>query len=137
MVAELRAREFTAETLTAWGLTHLRADAELIVTELVHGALLGLALPEVSPAAVRVRLRMSGRSLVIEVEDPLMKWLPEVYDGGLTGKICNLWGVRPSSVGKVVWVWLANGEDKVGIYCSGPPWPASGEPWQEQQPGSG
>lgn len=76
MVAELRARKLTADTLTSWGLAHLRTDAEILVTEMIHGALLGLTLREVSPAEIRVQLQTVGHSLMIEVDDPLSSGCP-------------------------------------------------------------
>jgi hypothetical protein len=108
----------------------------LIVTKLIHGALLGLTLREVSPAEIRLRLRTVGHGLMIEVQDPLIEWVPEVYsnDGvNLVEKISDRWGVRSSETGKIVWAILSDGDQELPLYLSGEPWPASGEPWRQQQ----
>lgn len=127
--ATTKARLLTTYALTCGGLAQLLDEAKLIVTELVENAVKAVTTHDGLPSEVGIRLLKSGQSLVVEVEDPLCEWLPETYADALTGKICDLWGVRPSSLGKIVWVWLANGENRVAIYYSGPPWPASGEPW--------
>ncbi|MCB8902014.1 MULTISPECIES: hypothetical protein [unclassified Streptomyces] len=140
MVAELKAHKLTADALTAWGLAHLLADTQLIVTELVRGAVLGLTLREQSPAEIRLRLGTVGHNLVIEVEDPLIEWIPEVYsnnDVNLVEKISDLWGVRRSTMGKAIWALLWDDDQEPPLYLSGEPWPASGEPWRQQEPGSG
>ncbi|MGW1138794.1 hypothetical protein [Streptomyces zhihengii] len=66
------------------------------MTELIHGANLGLTLREESPAEIRLRLGTVGLSLVIDVEDPLVEWIPEVYsndDVNLVEKISVTSGV--------------------------------------------
>ncbi|MFD8644362.1 ATP-binding protein [Streptomyces zaomyceticus] len=139
MVAELKARKLTADALTAWGLVHLLDDAQLVVTELVHGANLGLTLREESLAQIRLQLGTVGHNLMIEVEDTLIEWIPEVYsndDVNLIEKISDLWGVRRSAMGKTIWALLWDDDQEPPLYLSGEPWPASGEPWRHREPGS-
>jgi anti-sigma regulatory factor (Ser/Thr protein kinase) len=109
-----RCRQLVRETLTAWGLTHLVDDTQLLVSELATNALLHAG------GSFQLRLHR-GKFLLCEVCDNA-KAPPEVHtestdhpdllaeDGRgmvLVGKLSRRWGFRPAAEGKVVWFELS------------------------------
>ncbi|WP_344403510.1 ATP-binding protein [Streptomyces longisporus] len=106
------ARQFTAETLTGWGLagTDRADDVLLCVSELVTNAL----LHGVPPGRLsRLLLRHDGRVLGVEVHDS-GPGVPRVVEGGdvggkggrgllLVSALSDKWGARERELGKVVW----------------------------------
>jgi Stage II sporulation protein E (SpoIIE) len=103
-----RARWYVLTTSTAWGLP-VAPEAELVVSELVANAVLHGWGP------VGLRLRHTGRGLVVEVDDANPR-APQVgpaptgaREGGyglrVVGQLAE-WGWRPSGVGKTVWALL-------------------------------
>ncbi|MGW4892575.1 SpoIIE family protein phosphatase [Kitasatospora sp. NPDC004240] len=103
-----KARRFTRETLTAWGLSPLCDYAELLVSELVTNALLHADAPR------RLRL-FRDRVLTVEVADaggqtPQLRPFAEQDEGGrgmfLVSELAQRWGSRLTRDGKVVWAEL-------------------------------
>lgn len=105
-----RARRLTLQASTGWGLSR-GSEAELVVSELVANAVLHGWGP------VGLRLRHSGRGLVIEVDDanpaPPSPVLDAGQDLGAVGgygmhvvQRLAEWGWHPSGAGKTVWARL-------------------------------
>ncbi|MFF4797885.1 ATP-binding protein [Streptomyces sp. NPDC001351] len=106
------ARQFTAETLTGWGLagTDRADDVLLCVSELVTNAL----LHGVPPGRLsRLLLRHDGRVLGVEVHDS-GPGVPRVVEDGdvrseggrgllLVAALSDKWGTRERELGKAVW----------------------------------
>ncbi|WP_159024592.1 ATP-binding protein [Streptomyces scabiei] len=127
--AIVRARQLTSYALACWGLGNLLDEAKLIVTELVDNAIGAVVRRKPASVEIGLRLQATGQSLMIEVEDPLTEWLPQVREARglrLISAMSDDWGVRQSTTGKIVWASLSN---EPPTYLSGPPWPATGEPW--------
>ncbi|WP_129802606.1 ATP-binding protein [Streptomyces sp. F001] len=136
--ASIKARQLTYYALMSWGLGRLYSDARIIVTALVDNTIKAVTLHESVSSEIGLRLRATGRSLMIEVEDPLAEWLPRRIDEAMELRFISVlsddWDIRPSTTGKIVWATLS---DEPPTYLSGAPWPASGEPWQERKRGTG
>jgi hypothetical protein len=136
--ATIKARALTAYALMWWGLGHLLDDAQLVVSELVENAIKAVVAHEPPVLEIGLCLRAVGRTLTIEVEDPLVMVVPCPRIGAqglrLVSFITDDWGVRQSETGKVVWARLS---DDPPAYLSGEPWPATGEPWRRQRAGVG
>ncbi|GAA1505290.1 hypothetical protein GCM10009677_42000 [Sphaerisporangium rubeum] len=100
------ARDFTAQTLTAWGLAELSADARLVVSELVTNALRHAGPPQ------GVRLLHRSAHLVCAVLDsadhpPILTTADHFAESGrglwLIDTLCSSWGWHPLPHGKLVW----------------------------------
>ncbi|MCW2569463.1 MAG: hypothetical protein JWN54_3560 [Mycobacterium sp.] len=104
-----RARRFTAVALATVACPGLRADAELVVSELVTNAI----LHGTGPVALRVAPRPDG--VRVEVQDgnratPVRALSnPDAMTGrgiALVESLARRWGVEPVERGKVVWAEL-------------------------------
>ncbi|MFI6000508.1 ATP-binding protein [Streptomyces sp. NPDC051366] len=109
------AREFTAETLHAWGVTCRRDDLLLCVSELATNALLHGVPPG---RYYRLRLVLFEGLVRVEVADsgggrPRVADRDVGAEGGrgllLVAGLAERWGVGPRRPGKVVWCELAVG----------------------------
>ncbi|MFF1490499.1 ATP-binding protein [Streptomyces sp. NPDC058304] len=109
------AREFTAETLHAWGVTCRRDDLLLCVSELATNALLHGVPPG---RYYRLRLVLFEGLVRVEVADsgggrPRVADRDVGAEGGrgllLVAALAERWGVGPRRPGKVVWCELAVG----------------------------
>jgi anti-sigma regulatory factor (Ser/Thr protein kinase) len=114
------ARDFTASTLTGWGLGDVADDAVVVVSELLSNALrygvtgpLGRAL---SPHPVWLGLLRRGEAVLVAVSDPGSD-VPEVREADFfaeTGRGLHVidelslsWGwTPPDEAGKAVWAVL-------------------------------
>jgi anti-sigma regulatory factor (Ser/Thr protein kinase) len=115
------ARAFVRQTLRRAGLDQVRHDAELVMSELVTNAVEASGVANVSPSwtelrdvpMIEVRLRWSGRSVLVEVWDqdprPPISRAPTLdAEGGrglfIVGQLCERWDCfYPRSGGKLVW----------------------------------
>ncbi|MFG2620392.1 ATP-binding protein [Streptomyces sp. NPDC048507] len=113
------AREFAAETLHAWGVTHRRDDLLLCVSELATNALLHGVPPG---RYYRVRLMLFDGSVRAEVADsgggrPRIADRDVGAEGGrgllLVAGVADRWGVTPRTPGKAVWC-------EFGVEVAGP-----------------
>lgn len=111
------ARSFTSGALTAWGLTELVDNMELVVSELATNALRhGLALGGVPPA-VQMSLVRRGRLVTCAFTDPgpsvpVLRYAGPLDVGGLGLHIVDSlslrWGWSAlSPKGKIVWAVLS------------------------------
>jgi Histidine kinase-like ATPase domain len=106
--APARARQFTLETCTEWGLGKYCNLAELLASELVTNAVVHARTP------MDVTLRMMDASLSVAVRDgdPRPMYRP-IADGTVTTEhgrglllldaMADDWGCNPTVDGKVVW----------------------------------
>lgn len=113
------AREFTAETLHAWGVTCRRDDLLLCVSELATNALLHGVPPG---RYYRVRLMLFDGAVRAEVHDsgggrPRIADRDPGAEGGrgllLVAGVADRWGVTPRMPGKAVWC-------EFGVRTAGP-----------------
>lgn len=119
------ARGFTTNTLSAWGLSELLDDAELVIGELVINALrhgLSSRTAVFTGRPVRIILALTEQSLICVVTDPSDEFPKprdpdSVSEGGrglqVVAGISHRWGWAPfGSPGKAVWA---------GFYLPGDP----------------
>ncbi|MBL1075019.1 ATP-binding protein [Nocardia sp. 2] len=114
-----RARRFVAEVCERWGAPEVRADAQLIATELVENAF----LHSVARGDIRVRLELRAELLTVAVcdDDPREAVLREPVPGGaryyglhVVARLARTWGCVPRwPHGKVVWAVLPTGARRV------------------------
>ncbi|MBT2456634.1 ATP-binding protein [Streptomyces sp. ISL-86] len=107
------AREFTAVTLDAWGVTSRRDEMLLCVSELATNALLHGVPPG---RCYHLRLFRFEGTVRVEVHDS-GGGRPRVADRDETGErgrglllvaaVADRWGVGPRSPGKIVWCEFA------------------------------
>lgn len=104
-----RAREFTRERVSAWGVPGVLDDALLVVSELVANAVTH------AQSAPTMRLSLAGRTLRIEVTDdgtgmPEPRPPSTTREGGrglyLITAMTTVWGTEEVESGKVVWAEL-------------------------------
>jgi anti-sigma regulatory factor (Ser/Thr protein kinase) len=131
--ASRRARAFVCDRLAAWGLSELADTAELITSELVTNAVTATNAIRTPPMAssmfpvalrmIAVRLRLSARSLFVEVWDvsdvvPVARQSPETAETDelgesgrglfLIGALSKEWGCYAAQDrGKIVWCEIA------------------------------
>ncbi|MFE1952740.1 MULTISPECIES: SpoIIE family protein phosphatase [Streptomyces] len=112
-----RAREYTRERLTDWGLEALVDTTELLVSELVTNAL------RYGEGEIRLRLLLD-HTLVCEVWDaglvqPRRRRARDTDEGGrglqLVGLLSAAWGSRRTPRGKTVWFELALPDGDSGL----------------------
>lgn len=101
-----RARRYTTEQLTAWGLDEAAFVTELVVSELVTNAIRYGAPP------IELRLIHDDSTLLCEVSDasstaPHMRRARTFDEGGrgllLVAQLAERWGTRHSTLGKTIW----------------------------------
>ncbi|MEU9084439.1 SpoIIE family protein phosphatase [Streptomyces sp. NPDC048357] len=101
-----RARRYTTEQLTAWGLDEAAFVTELVVSELVTNAIRYGAPP------IELRLIHDDSTLLCEVSDasstaPHMRRARTFDEGGrgllLVAQLAQRWGTRHSALGKTIW----------------------------------
>ncbi|MFC1412787.1 SpoIIE family protein phosphatase [Streptacidiphilus sp. N1-12] len=104
--AASRARRLVRSVLVEWSLVALLDTAELLVSELVTNAV------RYSEAPIGLRLSRTGRTLLVEVSDPLPDPPLERVSAGtdeggrglqLVHQLADSWGTRAEGAGKVVW----------------------------------
>ncbi|MDJ0385678.1 ATP-binding protein [Streptomyces sp. G-G2] len=114
------AREFTAVTLHAWGVTCRHDDVLLCVSELATNAVLRGAPPG---RGYRLRLLRFGDLVRVEVHDsgggrPCVQNRDLGAEGGrgllLVAALADRWGVGVRVPGKVVWCEFALGKEGAG-----------------------
>jgi PAS domain S-box-containing protein len=107
--APREARRSTAATLAGWGVDDRVEAATLLVSELVTNAV------RHARSEIRLRLRLIGQRLVVEVADrdsrmPRTERLLVDAESGrglrLVSSMALRWGVRPTPTGKVIWLEL-------------------------------
>ncbi|MBA8924355.1 anti-sigma regulatory factor (Ser/Thr protein kinase) [Kutzneria viridogrisea] len=104
------ARRFVAETCRRWGLEHMIADVELVVSELAENAVRHAE----SRARLRMALRADGLAVAVRDDSPAMPAYREPDVGAPGGRglvmvagLSKVWGCLPTWVGgKVVWAVL-------------------------------
>lgn len=103
------ARHRTADALMAWGYDHFRADAVVVVSELVTNAVIH------AQSATQLLLRCDGATLWIGVRDEgpgrptLREWRHDDQGGlglRLVDSISESWHVEHDDGGKTVWCRL-------------------------------
>jgi Histidine kinase-like ATPase domain len=116
------ARDRTADILAAWELNAHRADATLVVSELVTNALRHAAPADRVDWAILLRLVRHGRQVMCLVADPSDR-PPKLTEAGLAGETgrglqlvaaCSRrwdWAWRRHRPGKWVWALLLPPED--------------------------
>ncbi|KUM94074.1 ATPase [Streptomyces cellostaticus] len=101
-----RARKYTGEQLTAWGLDEAAFATELMVSELVTNAI------RYGRPPIRLRLIHQDSTLICEVYDssgttPHMRRARIFDEGGrgllLVAQLAERWGTRHDRIGKTVW----------------------------------
>lgn len=103
-------RKTLMRQLQAWGLDHLADDLQLISSELVTNAM------RYSKGPIKVRLKIRGSRVRVEVTDSNPDEVPEALDAGetlshgrglpLIDAIAASWGVVKHSKSKTVWAEL-------------------------------
>ena len=108
--ASQEARDFVAETLSAWRLDGWEEPAALIASELVSNAV------RHAGTELTVRLLKTSSELRIEVSDGAADWGERADAAGVTvgglglvivDRLAETWGVRKDESGKSVWARLA------------------------------
>ncbi|WP_242659332.1 ATP-binding protein [Thermostaphylospora chromogena] len=114
-----RSRAFAAGTLAGWGLSELRENVELVVSELATNALRhGLRLADRRPhASVRLSLIRRGHMVACAIADPgsaapVLRHPGPLEPGGLglhiVQSLSERWGWAPlAPYGKIVWAVIA------------------------------
>ncbi|GAB2971415.1 ATP-binding protein [Amycolatopsis acidiphila] len=105
------ARSFVAAALTSWGVSGEQAgDLVLVASELVTNAF------EHGSGSIALRLRLSGRCLLLEVRDsspadPVLRHPPPGSTRGrglpMIQALSSAWGHRRAGEGKWVWAEFA------------------------------
>jgi hypothetical protein len=119
------ARDFTAATLTRWGVDGEQADdVVVVVSELLTNALRTVPCPgAVWPRwPVRLGLLQPGPWVLCAVSDPSDEipvakepcWFGESGRGlHVVGSLCDEWGcTEPGPMGKVVWAMFATSDSR-------------------------
>jgi anti-sigma regulatory factor (Ser/Thr protein kinase) len=106
-----QARHYLRDTLTAWGLSRVSDDIELIACELLTNAIsASAALP--SPASVGLLVTADPDRLVVTVRDASAEGpaRPDHDDDAVAGRglaivdaLSTAWGWAPDPPGKVIW----------------------------------
>ncbi|QLY32005.1 ATP-binding protein [Nocardia huaxiensis] len=110
-----RARRFVAEVCRDWNVTEVRADAQLIVTELVENAFLHSRVS--TDISVRMEMRANLLTVAVADQDPREAILREpgvdpfrYYGLHVVARLARAWGCNPQwPTGKVVWATLPVG----------------------------
>ena len=107
----IAARRAVAATVELWGLAVLRADAELVVSELISNAMMHAP----GPSAYELRIEHNPPKMRLAVTDASVAE-PAIRprDGGRPGgqglrivaAIASAWGFQPAAAGKQVWAEL-------------------------------